>query len=287
MRHGRAKAARKTLKFFQLNGDIKPPYKILVDGNFLAKVVKDKVPIHERLGKMLQGCPFALFVARAALKELESLPGEVFTQARQLGLDECEIIEDGSLPPSPPKILMRNVGGGNSNDEEGDDFTEEGMISARGAIRRLVLFVEKDGMCNPRKFFVATQDVELSDEIRSHGPNVPIIKISRAVLLLEAPSVSSKKYATREERGKLVSAGGMTTKEERDLVQTVKKEARAEKNAKDAARQDRHAMGIARCKNKAKQPNPLSCKRKKTAGEGDKSAGKKKRKRTKKKISDT
>ena len=45
MRHGRAKAARKTLKFFALNGNIKPPYKVILDGNFLVAIMKHKVRI--------------------------------------------------------------------------------------------------------------------------------------------------------------------------------------------------------------------------------------------------
>ena len=43
MKHGRAKAARKTLKFFSLNANIKPPYNVILDGNFLAAAVKYKV----------------------------------------------------------------------------------------------------------------------------------------------------------------------------------------------------------------------------------------------------
>lgn len=43
MRHGRAKAARKTLRFFQLHAGIKPPYNVLLDGTFLAAAVRQKV----------------------------------------------------------------------------------------------------------------------------------------------------------------------------------------------------------------------------------------------------
>jgi hypothetical protein len=43
MKHGRAKAARKTLRFFSLNANIKPAYKVLLDGNFLAAAIKYKV----------------------------------------------------------------------------------------------------------------------------------------------------------------------------------------------------------------------------------------------------
>jgi hypothetical protein len=43
MRHGRVKAARKTLRFFQLHAGIKPPYNVLLDGTFLVAAVRQKV----------------------------------------------------------------------------------------------------------------------------------------------------------------------------------------------------------------------------------------------------
>ena len=44
MRHGRAKASRRTLQFYRINAPhLKSPYKILLDGTFLVASVRNKV----------------------------------------------------------------------------------------------------------------------------------------------------------------------------------------------------------------------------------------------------
>lgn len=53
MRHGRAKQARKTLQFFERTVGVKPPYHVVLDGTFVVAVCKYKVPLQERLEKLL------------------------------------------------------------------------------------------------------------------------------------------------------------------------------------------------------------------------------------------
>lgn len=205
---------------------------------------------------MLQG-KCILYVTRAALDELGQLPGPIFEQARRLGLDECAIIENESLP----------------NDARVSDITKnfvdqtsnmEAKISASEAIRKLLTTTIKseksDGgsssQYNPRKFFLATQDTELAEQIRSSSPNVPILRISQSVLLLEAPSSSSKRSAANEERSKQ-AAGTMMTSQELEMVQEMKKQ----NKVKNVIKTTTHST---RTKQKAKGPNPLSCKKKKS-----------------------
>ena len=308
MRHGRAKAARRTLRFFQLNAGIKPPYTVLIDGNFLAASIRQKVreghlhqssrsrltlfmfpftsatflsstsllifahnisqlSLNDRIEKVLQGAKCNLYVARSALDELGSLPGPVFEQARRLGLDECEIIENDSLPPPSPQ---------KTDGKEQQDPSSE--ISASEAIHRLVTAVE-NGVSNPRKFFLATQDAELAEEIRSNAANVPILRISQSVLLLEVPSSSSRKQAARDERSKQ-AAGTLMTSEEREMVKAVKEQVIQTRKAQET----QSIQMTRRVKPKAKAPNPLSCKKKRKAAEetGISAASKnRKRKRTK------
>mmetsp|Transcript_1883 Transcript_1883/g.2921 ORF Transcript_1883/g.2921 Transcript_1883/m.2921 type:complete len:291 (+) Transcript_1883:94-966(+) len=256
MRHGRAKAARRTLRFFQLHAGIRPPYKVLLDGNFLAAAVRQKFSLNERIEKVLQG-KCILYVTRAALDELGQLPGPIFEQARRLGLDECAIIENESLPNDAcvrdtAEILVDQA----SN--------MAATISASEAIRRLLTTTiisdkKSDGgsssQNNPRKFFLATQDTELAEQIRSRAPNVPILRISQSVLLLEAPSSSSKRSAANEERSKQ-AAGTMMTSQELEMVQEMKKQ----NKVKNVIKTTPHST---RTKQRAKGPNPLSCKKKK------------------------
>lgn len=155
MRHGRAKAARKTLKFYSLAGKIKAPYKVLLDANFIASCIRQKIPLHDRLNRLLQGERFGLLVTRAALRELDFLAGackeeakvDILLTAKQFGLDECEILED------------------------------DADASAGDSMTKLVT----DG--NPEGYFIATQDEQLSDKLRRmvgnfHSEFAGILKIT-------------------------------------------------------------------------------------------------------------
>jgi Uncharacterized proteins of PilT N-term./Vapc superfamily len=158
MRHGRAESARKTLKFYAINGNIKPPYKIILDGNFIVAAIKQKLPITERLQKLLQNESFNLYTIRSALDELNSIPGEYFQQARQFGLDECEIIEREDIPSSMDSRIKNNSTKSSPNDD--------------------ICALVQDG--NTNGWFIVTQDEDLSDKLRGFV-NVPQIRLARAV----------------------------------------------------------------------------------------------------------
>lgn len=249
MRHGRAKAARKTLQFYALNGNIKAPYKIIFDGNFLAAIIKQKVPIFDRLNKLLQHAQFTAYTTRTALDELALIPGEMFEQARQFGLDECEIIEHRDVPNAQP--------GKDSN--------------PKMDIKNLTRGGNKDG------WFICTQDEDLSDTIRQF-PNVPQMRLTRGVLILEAPSSASRRKANEEESGKQSTGGGTMTNQEKELVERIK--AQEEKKRKRQEEEEYNESAQQRRKKKAKGPNPLSCKKKKDSD--TKSDGKKRNRRKKK-----
>ncbi len=212
--------------------------------------------MNDRIEKVLQG-KCILYVTRAALDELGQLAGTVFEQARQLGLDECEIIENESLPQIGDVEQV-------SEHQLANSITK---ISASEAIFRLLATKpdpekKKRGggklpTNNPKKFFLATQDTELADKIRTNVPNVPLLRISQSVLLLESPSLSSKKKAENEERSKQ-SAGTIMTTQEMEIVKDMKRQHRdTNMNAKA------ETAALTRAKHKAKAPNPLSCKKKK------------------------
>lgn len=190
------------------------------------------------------------------MNELGQLSGTVFELAKKIGLDECDIIENDSIP---------HVG-----DLDGADHQLEkdaSNISASDAIFRLLSPTsateqkrkrarERSWSSNPKKFFLATQDKELAVRIRTNIPNVPLLHISQSVLLLEAPSFSSKKSAENDERSKQ-SAGNIMTTQEMEMIKSVKKN---ESNMHDTAA----TVTSYRVKQKAKEPNPLSCKKRKT-----------------------
>lgn len=255
MRHGRAKAGRKTLRFYSINALINAPYKVILDGNFIAASIKQKVPLFERLQKLLGTNEFTIYITRSALNELAALPGELFQSARQFGLDECEIIE-------PTQNAQEN------KQDQNDD------VSSPSAH---IISLVKDN--NPQGYFVATQDEELSNKLREMV-FVPQMRLVRAVLILEAPSAASRRHAMYNERNKQSTGGGLMTQDEKELVQKMKQKLRDDaKKLKDAS------APIERRKQKAKGPNPLSCKKRKLEEkmEGEK---KKRTRRRKKKSED-
>lgn len=277
MRHGRAKAARRTLQFYKLNAPHfnNSPYKVLLDGTFLVASIRNKVPLRDRFSKTLQHEEFSCYVTRSTLNELELLSqqhatkgggkkkaeqsGEshsfFFDQARQYGLDECEIIENCN------ELVAGN------EEARMDKRTFRDFSEASKDIYRLAT----DGGTNRRAYFVATQDDALSDSLRNM-PYVPLFRLGRAVLLLESPSSASRQFTGNLEQNKLKSAGGLMTAEERKLVDKMNK--RDKKRRKEMQKEEqkklekrsREEVGGSfneRKKKRAKGPNPLSCKSKK------------------------
>jgi hypothetical protein len=100
-------------------------------------------------------------------------------------------------------------------------------------------------------------------------PYVPLFRLGRAVLLLEAPSSASRSFTGNIEQRKLASAGGLMTSEERKMVDAVnkrdqtKRKETTKKEQEARVKRSREEIGGSvnvRRKKRAKGPNPLSCK---------------------------
>lgn len=220
-----------------------------------------QVPIFERIAKILQTNEITFYVTRSALVELDSLPKDdtIFSDARQFGLDECEIIERTDY-------MNRDNNNNNDSDRKDDEVTPSQDIE------NLVKNGNKDG------YFVATQDKKLSDNLRNMI-YVPQMWLTKSVLIFDTPSAVSRKASQREEREKQRTGGGTMTSEESELIQRLRSD-RIEKNKNKNAIKD---GGNERRKRKAKGPNPLSCKKKKE--EEGKSAGTAKKRKRRRKVS--
>lgn len=253
MRHGRAKAARRTLQFFRLTHQFNPPYDVILDGTFLLAMMTQKIPLKERLLKTLQHKPFRLSVTRSSLNELKSLSEQdtpkkdLFRQAWRWGLDECDkIIEPDDIPITE------------TQSEDDTDITR--LVEAK------------------HLYFIATQDEGILDSLRSLG-SVPLLRLARGVLLLENPSKSSQTKALRTETSKWTVAGSVN-EHERNLVSHVR-----EKQKQEERHHTNAASSTRRPRQKAKGPNPLSCKRKQSQTGIATEATKRKRRRKKKSAS--
>ena len=196
----------------------------------------------------------------AAKGKFVSDDDDFFAQARQYGLDECEIIESDAVPSSHDSTKKNKAF---------RDFSDAS---------RDIFHLATEGGDNRQAYFVATQDDSLADALRDM-PYVPLFRLGRAVLLLESPSSASRRYTSSTERSKLASAGGLMTSEERQIVNIVKKkdkEKRKETTKEEKKKADRReaeqfgvSFGGGKSQRKKKRaggnPNPLSCKKKKTA----------------------
>lgn len=230
-----------------------------------------QVPLYERFAKILQNEEFSCFITRSTLVELETLSNnqkvkhaddpenDFFARARQYGLDECEIIESTSIPSL-------------SNDATNK---HKQALKQFSDASRDIFHLATDGGNNKHAYFVATQDETLSNAVREM-PYVPLFRLGRAVLLLETPSSASRRFTNNTEQSKLSSAGGLMTKEERQIVKSVKKREREKQKElrveeqKKSEKRAREEYGVSvglgnPRRKKAKGPNPLSCKKRKTA----------------------
>lgn len=268
MRHGRSKAARRTLQFFARTAGITPPFHVLLDGTFLAAVVKYKFPLRERLDKVLQHAFFTLYTTESCLEELGKLKqassgdkAAVFEEAIQWAKNECNVMED---IPEFDKQTNRMLG---------TKYPELDRILSAPGFDILKLALHANSTNKATKYFVACQDETVLDVLRRSGA-VPCIRLARgSVLLLENPSKSGQIQASHDERKKW-SASGAVGDKERHLVDIVMEEKRKQRRSE----QQPAPIQTQRKKRRAKEPNPLSCKKSKNTNEEPSSKRRRKRK---------
>ncbi|KAH7492062.1 hypothetical protein KRP22_002451 [Phytophthora ramorum] len=176
MRYLRAKGIRKALRQFHFLCGIKPPYKVLLDGNFIAMCMQMKVDVRERVPKYLQVKPHEceFFVPRAALEELQML-GEATKEAYDLA-KTFKVAEAYDL-----------------QQEDGD----EAPVDVSKCIQSII------GDKNDRKFVVCTQEVELRKALRL-VPGVPLFYLNRSVLVFEEISRATVAIVRQEEKANMV-----------------------------------------------------------------------------------
>jgi len=205
--------------------------------------------IKDRLKKMLLGERFVCYVPQAVLDELAAL-GPAFQPALEWARTCCEVLSN------PPPVKTDDDVDNDEAKEENDD-----TMSAGEAIRALI------GEENKGKYMVATQDQELKSQLR-HVPSVGLFFVSRAVLLMEAPSNTSKAVSAKQEGEKF----RLLSEEERLLLATIRKKDKAAASGEKTVgsveqqqqqqQQQQAAMGRKiRTNKKPKGPNPLSVKK--------------------------
>lgn len=159
MRILRAKAVRKHLRFYKLIFNIKAPYHVIVDGNFIFAALKHKFDVKHRLEALLQD-DVQLFILQSSLDELLSV-GEKAAAAVAYARSCCELIRDSS-----------------SNQD------------SRTPIVQFLEGVVREGK---RRYFFASQDDVLRSLVKNL-PGIPTIYFNKVTLVLEAPSAASQNF---------------------------------------------------------------------------------------------
>jgi U3 small nucleolar RNA-associated protein 23 len=86
---------RKYLQFYRLTYGIKPPYNLILDGNFIFAALKNKIDIKERVQRVLQGEEVRYYVLKSVLDELRSV-GEKAADALQFA-QSCIPLDDSRI----------------------------------------------------------------------------------------------------------------------------------------------------------------------------------------------
>eukprot|EP00753_Platysulcus_tardus_P002647 PLAT11732.1.p1 GENE.PLAT11732.1~~PLAT11732.1.p1 ORF type:complete len:243 (-),score=69.41 PLAT11732.1:192-920(-) len=180
----RQKRNRKLLRFYKLTFDVRPPYKILLDGNLLHRAAKSEVPLESRLRELCNGAVAYFYVTNCVLAELEELSGRVEgMEAAQALAATFSPFNCKHRPPLPAGECMH------------------GVVARRR-----------------QKWLVASQDEALLSRLR-RLPGVPLAKFSGPTLGLLEPSSHTEFTQRKMERRKSVLSA-----EEQALVEEAKEE---------------------------------------------------------------
>ena len=290
MRHGRAKAARKTLQYFRRIVGLKAPYSILLDATMVVAMFHQKIlPFKERMDRVLQTTgadgPNKYCVVQSAVDELEAIHEKLKAKKHSKAESFCQaliFIREGCTILDHRKEKKDQI----TNEKEGEDDdgdASETNENVSGNEEKAPASVQDDLLHHiendEKPYIVATQDEALLETLRSMG-TVPIVRLANSsVLILENPSKQSQKQAKGMENKKWKHS---LQDSEQQLVDLARKEKRSSKLSSSS---NNIGAPHQRNKTKAKGPNPLSCKRKQGADEdknAKESASKKRRLRAKK-----
>ncbi|KAH6798827.1 hypothetical protein C2S51_035311 [Perilla frutescens var. frutescens] len=251
MRFKKQKRHRKAVRFFTACFGFREPFKILCDGTFVHHLLENGIAPADTALTNILGAPVKIFTTRCVVAELKSLGSsysDSVNAASSLMTARCD---------------------------------HEKRKSAVACITEVI------GEKNTEHFFVATQDAELRKKFQEI-PGVPLIYALRNALFLERPSAVQQEFAKAAEEER----SHMTELEFKMLKSKKKRVANGE--ARDSSETDEdHILEIQDSRtnvnrsrvdkmdkaqfkrNKAKGPNPLSCKKKKKQGNTDTGSEKK------------
>ncbi|KAF1932120.1 uncharacterized protein M421DRAFT_416847 [Didymella exigua CBS 183.55] len=229
MKLKRAKAYKKLLHQYELNFGFREPYQVLLDSAILQDAYKFKIDVVGRLEKVL-GAKVKPMITQCDMRHLyEATPK-----------NETLILQ--------AKTYERRRCGHHELDEP---LTTLECLSS--------VVDPKGSGTNRHRYVVASNDKEVRVKMR-RIPGVPLIYISKSVVLMEPMTSATEQFREREEKSKFKQ--GLKGARNPDAGEKRKREDERDGNNESVAT-DAQAPKKRRQKG-PKQPNPLSMKKKKT-----------------------
>jgi U3 small nucleolar RNA-associated protein 23 len=219
---------KKTLNFYRFIFKFDSPYKVIIDGNFAAMALSKKFEMKTSLEKLLDE-KIILIIPSCIFKEVQSIESKI---------------------PGLLKLLSQYK----------IEQCKHSPMSATNCIRDYI------GKKNNSKYFVATQDNFLRVQLRK-VPGVPLIFFEQNMLLMDKPSRISIEASERRENLK----EDPKKKEKKELNEKkneisdfLVEEFKNSKYYKRKQEEFKLNKLMGKIRKKAKGPNPLSVKKKKS-----------------------
>ena len=167
MRIRRGKRYHKYVNFYRVVYKFVPPFKVLLDGNFIFSCVRNQFDIKHNLQKILQDQPF-MVMTKCIMREVENLDrSKPFVREC---LEQCKKIV---------KLPCKHTGG---------------ILSPDQCIKEFI------GTKNESKVFLATNDEQLRNYMRDEIGSVPLFFLKNAILIMDSPSeVAKAKFQIKEQ----------------------------------------------------------------------------------------
>ncbi|XP_071964584.1 rRNA-processing protein UTP23 homolog [Antedon mediterranea] len=215
MKVRRYKHARRFLSFYKNNYQFRAPYQILIDGTFTNMALQYKINLKEQIPKYI-GEEVQLLTTNCAISEMENLGSKLYGAMSILKRFKVRKCAHHGKPVGASECLLSMLVDGNQH-----------------------------------HYFIATQDPDLSNQLRK-VPAAPLLYINFNAIVLEKPSLVSQKTADNKLSNKLAPST-----EEKDTLKKLKQRFLPQ------------AERVRFKKKKPKGPNPLSVKKKKKRSEGN------------------
>ncbi|SMN21277.1 similar to Saccharomyces cerevisiae YOR004W UTP23 Essential nucleolar protein that is a component of the SSU (small subunit) processome involved in 40S ribosomal subunit biogenesis [Maudiozyma saulgeensis] len=220
MRQKRAKSYRKQLLVYHHTFKFREPYQIIVDDQIVTTSNDSSFNLTKGLQRTLQA-EVKVMITQCCMQALYEIGNQdAISMAKQFERRRC------NHNPKDPKTPMECI---------------ESIVDINGE--------------NKHRYIVASQDIQIRRKLR-HIPGVPLVHISRSVMVMEPLSDASARVSRRKEVSKLYE-GLNNPKPSKE--KPAEKESTATESKKPKQRGPRGPKG----------PNPLSMKKRKRETKAD------------------